>query len=40
MIRYFKTGNILLYYMSIGYRQIKDEFAIIFTQVKGSENDE
>ncbi len=33
-------GNILLYYMSVGYRQIKLEFAIIFTQVKGSENDE
>lgn len=33
-------GNILLYYMSTGYRQIKEEFAIIFTQVKGSENDE
>ncbi len=40
MIRYFKMKNILLYYMSTEYRQIKEEFAIIFTQVKGSENDE
>ena len=32
--------DILLYYMLMEYRQIKDEFAIIFTQVKGSENDE
>ncbi len=40
MIRYFEMKNILLYYMSTEYRQIKEEFAIIFTQVKGSENDE
>lgn len=40
MIRYFKMENILLYYMFIGYRQIKEKFAIIFTQAKGSENDE
>lgn len=40
MVCYFNMKYILLYYMSIGYRQIKEEFAIIFTQVKGSENDE
>ena len=40
MIRYFEMKNILLYYMSTEYRQIKEEFSIIFTQVKGSENDE
>ena len=40
MIRYFEMKNILLYYISTEYRQIKEEFAIIFTQVKGSENDE
>ena len=40
MIRYFEMKNILLYYMSTEYRQIKEEFAIIFIQVKGSENDE
>ena len=37
MIRYFKMKNILLNYVSTGYRQIKHEFAIIFIQVKGSE---
>ena len=40
MVCYFNMKYILLYYMFIGYRQIKEEFAIIFTQVKGSENDE
>lgn len=40
MVCYFNMKNILLYYMSTEYRQIKEEFAIIFTQVKGSENDE
>ena len=40
MVCYFKMKNILLYYMSTGYRQTKEEFAIIFTQVKGSENNE
>lgn len=36
MIRYFNMENILIYYMFTGYRQIKEEFAIIFTKVKGS----
>lgn len=40
MVCYFKMKNILLYYMSTEYRQIKEEFAIIFTKVKGSENNE